>query len=113
MRAQLVLVALVLTISSARSQERNVALIGSGHLSCGAWTSRQNDRVTRGEQEEWLWGFVSAYNWFVAGDGNVANGADGYGMAAWMNTYCQAHPMKFVVDGADALIAELKATRRR
>lgn len=110
MKKSLFVLSLALLLSgivAANAQETTI--IGSGQRSCGAWAQSEKNSVDYVEQEEWLWGYVSAYNSFVDARHNVSRGGDGYGMAVWMDNYCKNHPLEFVANAADQLIAEMHA----
>jgi hypothetical protein len=61
--------------------------------------------------QDWVVGYLTAYNEWVAPDGNISAGTDNDGIAAWMDNYCQAHPLDNVARAARALVVELKARK--
>ena len=107
-RSLLTLMLIPLMSSAAMAQTLHVNVVGAGQESCGAWTQAEPNTLEYNEQQEWLWGFVTSYNTYVAvSNGNVARGGDGYGMTAWVGNYCRAHPLDSVEIAAAKLIAEL------
>lgn len=88
------------------------SIIGAGALSCGNWTADYETRdVGLWVDAAWLAGYLSAYTaYHPAGD--VTKNLDPAARDAWVTNYCQAHPLDFIFQAADALIAELRARAR-
>lgn len=61
--------------------------------------------------EEWVLGYLTAYNEHVAPDGNISAGTDADGLMLWLDSYCQAHPLDNLGTATSALVAELKARK--
>ena len=65
--------------------------------------------MKRTEQEMWLLGFVSGYNWGSHDGEDVAS--DISAMTVWVDTYCSGHSLDSVVTAAARLIDELRSKR--
>jgi hypothetical protein len=53
--------------------------------------------------EAWVLGFLSGLG--VAGVGDPLNGVDNEGVMAWIDNYCQSHPINRLVDAAKAFFS--------
>jgi hypothetical protein len=106
MKLTYLLAALILGIPGLCAA-KDVSIVGAGYASCGKWSAQPKSSVGYLEQQEWLWGYVSGFNYFVQGNGNVGGGTDGYGMSAWVDGYCAKHPLETVFQAANALIVQL------
>jgi hypothetical protein len=82
---------------------------GQGALSCGQWLSDRQDPYLKPGANQWLLGFISA-----AGDysGEPLAKTDADGLTAWVDRYCQAHPLDDAITAAERL-AEALAKRKR
>jgi hypothetical protein len=80
---------------------------GVGGDSCGTWTAaRASNNTSR--QGSWLLGYLSALNlWGVIGQKDALAGTDATGLYAWMDGYCQSHPVDTIATGAGVLAREL------
>jgi hypothetical protein len=56
---------------------------------------------------QWVLGFLTAFNFYGNGSGNITNGTDANGVFAWIDTYCAAHPLDQISTATVALVAEL------
>jgi hypothetical protein len=59
----------------------------------------------------WVIGYLTGFNAYGRGSGNVSLGTDAEGLFAWITNYCQQYPLKTLENAAEALIIEL--TERR
>ncbi|MFI4934731.1 MAG: hypothetical protein ACHP7N_08955 [Caulobacterales bacterium] len=102
-------VAALWTACAWAQPSRSYESLGAGVGSCGVWTQ---DRATShgawSEDLEWVLGYLSAYDRFVARNGMVAKHTDSAGVTAWLDTYCTAHPLDEMHRAADALVQDLK-----
>jgi hypothetical protein len=57
----------------------------------------------------WVLGYLTAYNAYVASDGNVQGNADINAVTARLDNYCTAHPLDVIDTATRALISDLKA----
>jgi hypothetical protein len=80
-----------------------VAVAGFGMRSCGTWTAVRHDGTALGH-EQWILGFLSAvgYTNFLRDQMNPLEGTDADGVWAWIDNYCQAHPLDRIINAADA-----------
>ena len=96
----LILVIALMTAAVAAEPQ----LDGAGTLPCGRWTFVRRDRTGVG-YEQWVLGFLSgiSYAGEAAGD-NPVNGVDGETVWAWIDTYCQAHPLETIATASAAFV---------
>ena len=95
---------------------------GDGKVSCGAWTKAQAHRPPIGadglmpvtfadmdlaSQMSWVSGFLTAFDYYGSGSGDVANGIDANGILVWIDNYCSADPLDNIVTATVALVSEL------
>jgi hypothetical protein len=101
--AQVAVVTFLLCGSAqATGPDGNYKVVGVGGESCGSWTAaRRND--TDVSYLDWVGGFVSGVGWF-APSYNPADGLDGPAIWAWIDNYCQAHPLIKIADAAGAFV---------
>lgn len=91
------------------------ALVGSGLVSCGTWTAdrRAYERpgpATHSSQSElqdaaWVVGFLSGIGFMGELSNNGADpldNVDAEGVWAWIDNYCQAHPIDNIATAAEA-----------
>lgn len=89
------------------------AFIGSGALSCGAWTANERGYVPGGlpnqafqndlQDKEWVLGFLSGVGarGEAFGD-NPLDGVDAEAVWAWIDNYCLANPVNNIATAAAA-----------
>lgn len=84
-------------------------LIGSGGVSCGAWTAAERTHSNEGRRQ-WLLGWVSAYNFYqLQLDGaDISKGTDANGLFAWVDNFCAAHPLDQLATAAIRLVEALQ-----
>ncbi len=94
---------------SAKAKPYDV--VGPGAISCGSWLDarRQPEQALALSDSDWVLGYITAYNEYVAGDGHIDRGTDAEGIDAWIDKYCLARPLDTVADAARALVKALKA----
>ena len=87
-----------------------------GSSDCGTWVAAKTEPLSRRAQELWLVGYLSGLN--AMHDRTGLKPADPLGRVnsmtqvfLWMDNYCQANPLKFVVQGADGLWLELNTSK--
>ena len=112
MYALLALVLATLIPGVSTSAPRTFEILGAGASSCGTWTQDRHDNQW-GEDLEWVLGFMSAYNDYASADHQMTKGTDSAGVAAWMDNYCQAHPLDTIADGTPPLIHVLEKRSAR
>jgi len=80
---------------------------GVGGQSCGTWIEARKINNTFGHGS-WLLGYLSALNlWGVIGRKDALSGTDADGVYAWMDRYCQSHPLETIARGAAELARQL------
>jgi hypothetical protein len=91
------------TVTLAQSRD----FFGVGGHSCGKWIeARKTNEISA--YGSWLLGYLSALNlWAIIGRKDALAGTDTAGLYAWMDGYCQAHPIEDIAGGAAALAHEL------
>lgn len=67
--------------------------------------------------QNWVLGYLSAYNNFKSSSGNVTGATpgrtDNEGLFAWIDSYCGSHPLDTVSIATEALIQDLEARGTR
>jgi hypothetical protein len=78
--------------------EELVAIGGMGSQSCGTWTAGRRDRQALGS-EQWILGFLSGIGYvsLVPNGTNPLEGTDAKGVWAWVDNYCQTHPLDPII----------------
>lgn len=83
---------------------------GEGASSCGKWQEDKRTAATANGisayqiDKAWVVGFVSGVGYF----GATLKKTDSSGIDAYMDAYCQGHPLDAILDGAEALVSELE-----
>lgn len=73
---------------------------------CGTWNQhRYADDQSTMVDEAWLIGYLSGIS--TSADIDFIKMIDTDSIKAWMDDYCQAHPLSFLEDGGQALVLEL------
>jgi hypothetical protein len=108
-------VATMVVCGQARAQAV-MSVFGLGSDSCGTWLrhAQKEDAYDR-EAGIWLAGYLTANNQRLFATGlraTVGHGTDVDSGIAWIDQYCQAHPLKYVMEAAWALVRELEKTGR-
>jgi len=99
---------LALALAAVSPQKTGVRAYEWNH-SCADWTKQRGDRGGYWKGDEgYVLGFVSGYNWFGPGDGDVALSLNPTGMIGWIDQYCTANPLDSVATAAFKLVVELK-----
>jgi hypothetical protein len=97
----------VALISSAKASD--YAIAGGGLSLCGAWTTARRDGQAIGF-EEWIAGFLSGFGDLAASvpipEMDPLRGLNTQTVRAWVDNYCQAHPLERIVQAAEALARE-------
>ncbi len=87
---------------------------GVGNSSCAGWaTARKADNVRTVQYQEWLLGYLSAYNNWVHKGQNVAASKDKSGLLAWIDTYCHEHGADPLVQAVENLMLDLKGAKAK
>jgi hypothetical protein len=116
MRAKMLMPVLVLTGAAVFMPTRPVSgdttftLVGDGWRSCATWTQDRHGGKAWGDLA-WVDGFISGVNWsrMTAGkSGRLGSATNQAGMDAWIDDYCQQHPLEKLTDAAQGLVMELE-----
>jgi hypothetical protein len=107
----ILLLALVMLLSTA-DQSSSQMIFGEGTATCGNWMLERSpgQRVTAEGVGffSWVLGFLSGANANRVGP-DFLEQTNPAGILAWMNSYCQGHPLDKIVNAAEKLQNELKA----
>ena len=76
--------------------------------SCGAFIAAE--RATGSENRQWLSGYLTAYNAYSSGDGDVTSTTDWQGVIEWLKSLCSSDPL---LDFHSAVIRLLQELERR
>ncbi len=91
-----------------------VNVLGYGNRSCGSWLQVRNiPSYDEAAQLSWVAGYLTGFNNYASGQsGNVSAGIDLDGQFAWIDAYCQAHPLDSLFQATGALVRELEKRAR-
>jgi hypothetical protein len=82
-------------------------ILGHGNQSCGSWLqARRSESWPALVQQGWLSGYVTAFNNYASRNGNISAGTDVDGLFAWVDNYCQSHPLDSLFGAGGALIRD-------
>ena len=82
-------------------------IIGFGTASCGSWTEGQKQKERLADaQQQWLLGYVSAFN--LQSSVDYLKGTDAPGLLSWISQYCAQNPLDTIQVAADALVIEVR-----
>lgn len=82
----------------------NLTVMGTGTLSCGAWTAARRDPYStqaRAEQQ-WILGYIVGIS--DADKMDPLKGTDPESVSAWIDNYCAANPLKDQIEAARAFM---------
>jgi hypothetical protein len=90
------------------SADNNVMVLGVGVKSCGTWARVRSLKNTEWwTLMAWAQGFITSVNMRGPGSEDITKGTDSDGVAAWIDNYCQQHPLHPLAKAVDALVDEL------
>jgi hypothetical protein len=97
----LLLAILAVTLSGGTTEAYQ--LLGPGGASCGTWTA---DRRTGLHQIDlaWVLGFLTAVGYIGVDNLDPLQGLDANAVAAWIDSYCQQHPLQDIDAAAQAFL---------
>ena len=111
MRFLLILTVLTILLTTGATEAQTYTAIGSGTVSCGSWTAYRPAYIPGGsatlssqnalQNQAWVLGFLSGVGFIGNGD-DPLNGMDAQGVWAWIDNYCQAHPIENIAQAAAA-----------
>jgi len=89
---------------------------GAGNTSCGNYVKTYSEQIEKPEYfvqySQWVRGFVSAYNFFVASNHDITNGTDFEGIFLWLNNYCNKMPLETFSQATIYLINDLTVRQK-
>src|SRR5271165_3427144 len=94
--------------------EFGATIYGSGTSSCGNWVTVRSKKKsgTTTNQEQWLLGFLTAFNGVGRGTNDIAEGTDLDGLFVWIDNYCKGHPLEMLASAAGQLVVEIRSHKR-
>jgi hypothetical protein len=110
------MVIMVVTLAFSKA-EAGYVIIGIGAESCGTWTKeRAKGGLNSAQAGQWMLGYITAFNALGPRPSNfdhqeafdIAEGINGDGIKAWIDNWCQAHPLDDINASAIALIQKLR-----
>ncbi len=100
-----VLAGMAMTIILMPVSARAFQMIGPGGASCGTWTADQRNNVGMYQiDKSWVLGFFSGIGYTGVDGMDPMRGLDANAVAAWIDNYCQIHPLEKIVDAALAFM---------
>jgi hypothetical protein len=114
MKACIVSLSLALAASPTAAQTTAAAtttvVLGSGNITCAEFAKARGERtVVAVAAQNWVLGYLSAYNQFVAAaQGDVSLGHTINGVLAQLDSRCDANPRETVQHATVALLEDLK-----
>ncbi|MEL6766645.1 MAG: hypothetical protein AAFP17_05650 [Pseudomonadota bacterium] len=108
----------MLAMPSAALADGTYTVIGApGLVPCTQWLEISdndtlrvlgNDDVAEEQVKAWVAGFLSAYNRYALGAGNVAEGRTAEDLLAWADRFCEANPEASMAMLAETMIHVLE-----
>ena len=99
-------IAITLLVCSATEIHAQAMIFGIGNQSCGAWTQARAANQWGG-LAGWVGGYFTGLSEHAGPRNDVTRGIDMPGLLAWIDNYCQAHPLNSVFEASSSLAAEL------
>jgi len=88
---------------SPSSPARPLAIAGAGSVTCPVWAAEPANGAEHIAHQQWLVGFVSGYNAFVADGASVPPGSDG--IVGWVDhCFCPASPDQTLAQAGISLV---------
>jgi hypothetical protein len=80
-------------------------IIGMGQYSCGTWIKdRRGQQMTAYLYQQWIVGFLSGVGYAGPPGIDPLKGTDSNGVWAWIDNYCQAHPLDNIAEAGSAFV---------
>jgi hypothetical protein len=103
---------------TSQSRFKDVHLYPPGTVSCGKWVEERNSQ-RRGDRtggvlqlEAYASGYLTAYNTYVASDGDVLRELDDAGRRVFIDKWCGENPTSMFTNAVSALIRQAPASLR-
>ena len=106
-RCVLVTLAFAWAFAAMAGESPDLAVIGTGNLSCGAYAEarrNQNDEQVR-LFVQWVDGFLVGYSYYASNKRVIPPDHDA--TMTWLDKWCAANPLKYVVTASAQLVQEL------
>jgi hypothetical protein len=82
-------------------------IVGPGVSSCATWTAdRRSDSDMADLDLSWILGFLSGVGYVAAPDQDPLHGLDRAAVPAWVDRYCEAHPLDAIATAAEVFVRE-------
>jgi hypothetical protein len=88
----------VLALALMNSSAEAYTVAGLGNASCGTWAAVRREQRAVG-YEQWVLGFLNGIGFksvTASGGGDPLNGLDADAVWAWVDNYCQSHPLEAI-----------------
>jgi hypothetical protein len=82
-----------------------VTTVGAASDTCKQWTAGRDEPGVRYQYRQWIFGFVSGYNWHDPSRQIVP--PDSSAIIEWIDNYCQANPSHALYSAAAALAKQM------
>lgn len=101
----------LLSIGAEAADPRGVYTIyGAGNDTCKDWlVDRDEDSVKAWQREQWVMGYVTAYNRFKFDGKDVASGTDMMAVFDWVDDWCRERPEEMLEHAAFAFFEARQA----
>ena len=101
MRTFVLYVAVAAALCAAPARAQSIHMIGAGVSTCGTWTADRKtpNSVLALSDGQWVLGFLTGVA-ITNHNADPLRGLDANGVLAWVDNYCQANPIKQIVDAA-------------
>jgi hypothetical protein len=101
----------VLSLGKATAAESpaTYAVLGPGTISCATWAQqRRDDGYPAVAAGDWVLGYATAFNEYVAAGGEATRGTDSAALFVWIDNYCRANPLDSLAMASRHLVDVLK-----
>ncbi len=85
------------------------SIIGAGALLCKDYSHRHIYK--KNEFIVWVQGYLTAFNRWNTGHGNISGNEDFYAMQQWFDQYCEKNPQKYFNEGVTTWLEEFHSTQ--
>ena len=112
MKIPTVLIAATLAATPALAQSpaqgpHPIVVYGYGSVTCQTWLSEPQDGADHIAHQQWLLGFLSGYNMFIAY--NEGTASDNSGITGWLDArYCPVHPNDTIATAGAWLVDDMR-----
>ena len=86
-----------------------ITVLGSGIISCGKWLERRPADDKAGPEGNWVNGYLTGRQDVASMRLTDSQTGDFAGRNAWIDQYCQSHPIDELLEASRALFQALRA----